>query len=209
MLSDEPITIGKLTVQDRLVMPPMQTNKTDEGHVTDELIAYYRERAVGSKPGIIVIEHSCIARNARAAEEQLSIASDDMIAEHKRLTDAIHEGGCMAFVQLNHAGSNGIDESVSASSVNIPIKKLFKKPRDLSVQEILAIEEAFAAAAVLTFALVATFIPMYPAAVEKAAPTRKHTADIQLMPAPMRTNKMATNTTRILYSAIKKALAPS
>ena len=54
MLSDEPITIGKLTVQNRLVMPPMQTNKTDEGHVTDELIAYYRERAVGSKPGIIV-----------------------------------------------------------------------------------------------------------------------------------------------------------
>ena len=54
----------------------------------------------------------------------------------------------MAFVQLNHAGSNGIDESVSASSVNIPIKKLFKKPRELSVQEILAIEEAFAAAAV-------------------------------------------------------------
>ena len=148
MLLDEPITIGKLTVQNRLVMPPMQTNKTDEGHVTDELVAYYRERAVGSMPGIINTEHSCIARNARAAEEQLSIASDDMIAEHKRLTDAIHEGGCMAFVQLNHAGSNGIDESVSASSVNIPIKKLFKKPRELSAQGILAIEEAFAAAAV-------------------------------------------------------------
>ena len=148
MLLDEPITIGKLTVQNRLVMPPMQTNKTDAGHVTDELIAYYRERAVGSKPGIIVTEHSCIARNARAAEEQLSIATDNMISEHKRLTDAIHEGGCMAFVQLNHAGSNGIDESVSASSVNIPIKKLFKKPRELSVQEILAIEEAFAVAAV-------------------------------------------------------------
>ena len=32
---------------------------------------------------------------------------------------------------------------------------------------------SFAAAAVRTFALVATFIPMKPAAVEKTAPTRK------------------------------------
>lgn len=148
MLLDKPITIGKLTCQNRLVMPPMQTNKTNAGHVTDELVAYYRERAVGSRLGIIITEHSCIARNARAAEEQLSIATDDMIPEHKRLTDAIHEGGCMAFVQLNHAGSNGIDKSVSASSVNIPIKKLFKKPRELSIREILSIEEVFAAAAV-------------------------------------------------------------
>ena len=147
MKLDEPITIGKLTVRNRLVMPPMQTNKTDAGHVTDELVAYYRERAIGSMPGIIITEHSCISWNARAAEEQLSIATDDMIPEHKRLTDAIHEGGCKAFVQLNHAGSNGIDESVSASNVNIPIKKLFKKPRELSIPEILAIEEAFAEAA--------------------------------------------------------------
>lgn len=147
MKLNESITIGKLTVRNRLVMPPMQTNKTDAGHVTDELADYYRERAIGSKPGIIITEHSCVARNARAAKEQLSIASDDMIAEHKRLTDAIHEGGCRAFVQLNHAGSNGIDESVSASNVNIPIKKLSKRPRELSGEEILCIEEYFATAA--------------------------------------------------------------
>ena len=70
-----------------------------------------------------------------------------MIAEHKRLTDAIHEGGCRAFVQLNHAESNGIDESVSASNVNIPIKRLSKRPRKLSSEEILCIEEYFATAA--------------------------------------------------------------
>ena len=70
-----------------------------------------------------------------------------MIPEHRRLTDAIHEGGCKAFVQLNHAGSNGIDESVSASNVNIPTKKLSKRPRELASDEILAIEAQFANAA--------------------------------------------------------------
>lgn len=92
----ESINIGSLEIQNRLVMPPMQTNKTDKGHVTD----------------------------------------------------AIHEGGCKAFVQLNHAGSNGIDEPVSASNVNIPTKKLSKRPRELTVEEIKSIEELYAAAAV-------------------------------------------------------------
>ena len=147
MILDQPIQIGSLAVQNRLVMPPMQTNKTDAGHVTDALVDYYRERAIGSRPGIIITEHSCVALNARAAEEQLSIATEDMIPEHKRLTDAIHEGGCQAFVQLNHAGSNGIDESVSASNVNIPAKKLSRRPRSLTVAEIHGIENAFAEAA--------------------------------------------------------------
>ena len=143
----EAIQVGSITIQNRLVMPPMQTNKTDLGHVTDELVAYYRDRAIGSKPGIIITEHSCVSLNARASQKQLMIASDDMILEHRRLTDAIHEGGCKAFVQLNHAGSNTIDQAVSASAVNIPSKALTGKPRALTVDEIKEIEEAFAKAA--------------------------------------------------------------
>ncbi len=53
MMLEQPIRIGGLTAQNRLVMPPMQTNKTQQGHVTDEMVAYYREHAVGSKPGVI------------------------------------------------------------------------------------------------------------------------------------------------------------
>ena len=147
MLLQEPILIGKLQVENRLVMPPMQTNKTDRGHVTDELVQYYRDRAVLSRPGIVITEHSCIAESGRAAEGQLSLASDELIEEHKRLTDAIREGGGKVFVQLNHAGSNGIGEAVSASAVSIPVKKLSKRPRALTIEEIREIEESFAAAA--------------------------------------------------------------
>ena len=147
MLLQNPILIGTLRVENRLVMPPMQTNKTDRGHVTEELLRYYRDRAVYSRPGIIITEHSCIAESGRAAEGQLSLASDELIGEHKRLTDAIHEGGSKAFVQLNHAGSNGIGDAVSASAVSIPVKKLTRRPRALTVEEIRQIEEQFAAAA--------------------------------------------------------------
>ena len=148
MIFDTPIRIGELDIPNRLVMPPMQTNKTDRGHVTVELVQYYRDRAVYSRPGIIITEHSCIAESGRAAEGQLSIASDPCIEEHRQLTDAIHAGGSKAFVQLNHAGSNGIGESVSASPVTIPAKKLTRRPRGLTADEILEIEAQFAAAAV-------------------------------------------------------------
>ena len=128
MLLQNPVLIGSLRVGNRLVMPPMQTNKTDRGHVTEELAQYYRDRAVLSRPGIIITEHSCITESGRAAEGQLSLAADALIEEHGRLTDAIHEGGSKAFVQLNHAGSNGIGDAVSASAVSIPVKKLTKRP---------------------------------------------------------------------------------
>ena len=148
MLLNNPILIGQLQVNNRLVMPPMQTNKSNRGHVTEELVQYYRDRAVLSHPGIIITEHSCITETGRAAEGQLSIASDDLIEEHRQLTDVIREGGSKAFVQLNHAGSNGIGDSVSASAVSIPMKKLAKRPRALTIEEIHQIEEQFAAAAV-------------------------------------------------------------
>ena len=148
MLLDKPIQIGKLNVSNRLVMPPMQTSMTDHGHVTEELVRYYRDRAAGSRPGIIITEHSCIVESGRAAEAQLSIAADEMIDEHRKLTDAIHEGGSRVFVQLNHAGSNGVGEAVSASEVNTPLKKLAKRPRALTVEEIRELEGLYAAAAV-------------------------------------------------------------
>ena len=58
MIFDTPIRIGLLDISNRLVMPPMQTNKTDRGHVTAELVQYYHDRAVYSRPGIIITEHS-------------------------------------------------------------------------------------------------------------------------------------------------------
>ncbi len=147
MILDTPVGIGPLCAENRLVMPPMQTNKTACGHVTETLVRHYRERAVFSRPGIIITEHSCISESGRAAAEQLSLAEDARIEEHRLLTDAIREGGSLSFVQLNHAGSNGIGEPVSASCVNIPSKAANRPPRELRPDEIREIEAQFAAAA--------------------------------------------------------------
>ncbi len=141
------IRIGALYVKNRIVMPPMHTGKSVGGHVTDEQVRYYRERALFSSPGIIITEHSYITPDGMASETQLSIGSDDLIDDHIRLTDAIHEGGSLAFVQLNHAGSNGIGDCVSASEIFNPRSERQHKPRALRPDEIRSLEKKYASAA--------------------------------------------------------------
>ena len=142
------VKIGRLISQNRIVMPPMHTGMASNGHVTDDLVNYYMERAVYSRPGVIITEHSYIDRCGMASETQLSIAEDGMVEEHRRLTIAIHKGGCLAFAQLNHAGSNGVCDPVSASNVCNPKAQELRAPRALDTDEIRGIEKLFETAAI-------------------------------------------------------------
>ena len=153
---NETISVGTLKLKNRLVMPPMATGKSAGGIVTDDLLEYYRERAVKNGFGLIITEHSCITEAGRASKDQLSISSDDHIPGLKRITDAIHESGTAVIAQLNHAGSAAMPftkgDNVSASAVNIPAKKLLRRPRALSIEEIHEIEGLFVSAALRALA---------------------------------------------------------
>ena len=82
-------------------------------------------------------------------------------------------------------------------------------PPENAIDKALFIPLVLAAFAVLTLAFVATFIPKYPAKVENIAPTIKHTAVITLIPIAISINKTMANIISILYSAVRKAFAPS
>ena len=101
----DPIFIRNLELRNRLVMPPMQTDRSDLGHVTDRMVQYYADRARYSRPGLIISEHCCINEQGRASRNQLSIAAEACVSEHSRVTAAIHEAGSRVFIQLNHAGN--------------------------------------------------------------------------------------------------------
>ena len=45
-LLDMPIQIGAIEVGSRLVMPPMHTGKAAAGHVTEEMVSYYKVRQI-------------------------------------------------------------------------------------------------------------------------------------------------------------------
>lgn len=144
---DTTIRFGTLTLKNRLVMPPMHTGKSDAGRVTPQLAAYYHDRAAHSAPGLIIMEHSAVTEGGHASESQLLISDDTMIAGHRQLTEAIHASGSRVIAQLNHAGSNGYRDCVSASDVPNP-RGEGRVPRPLTADELHDIEDAFAAAAV-------------------------------------------------------------
>lgn len=46
ILLDIPLQIGTIEVSNRLVMPPMHTGKAAAGHVTEEMVSYYKVRQI-------------------------------------------------------------------------------------------------------------------------------------------------------------------
>ncbi len=99
------ITINKMYVKNRLVMPPMASGKPDEaGNVTDDMISYYEEKTKGGHIGMIIVEYAFISQQGKAQPKQLSIADDRKIEGLKRLTDAIHSQGSKVIAQIVHAG---------------------------------------------------------------------------------------------------------
>ena len=153
----EAVRIGTLEIRNRLVMPPMATYLcTEDGKVTDELLAYYGERAAGGNIGLIITEHSFFTRQGKAREKQLSISDDSDIEGLKRLTDVIHQNGTKTMVQLNHAGAGAPFSAtgmpaVAPSSVILPTKPMVGDgvvPEELKREQIAGLVAEYTRAAV-------------------------------------------------------------
>ena len=146
-----PASVGRLSLPNRLVLPPMHSGTGVSGEVTPATVEHYVNRAAGSHPGLIIVEHSYIREDGRADSSQLSIAEDARIDGHRRLTDAVHAQGCSVILQLNHAGSQAEPseerQPVSAGALPSPRIKHPVRPRPLTVEEIRDLEDCFAQAA--------------------------------------------------------------
>lgn len=151
----KPIQLNCLTIKNRLVMPPMATAKSAPGGlVNQELRDYYRERALYSRVGLIITEHSYINIQGKAGEHQLSMASDNVVETMRTLTDTIHKTDVKLMAQINHAGSRAASdntgcEPVGPSGILHPNggKNAPEMPRELTREEIRRITEDFAQAA--------------------------------------------------------------
>ena len=144
MLLKQPLTVNGLMLSNRLVMPPMHASKSTDNTVSPELCGYYRQRAAGGAVGLVITEFTYICEQGKAGPTQLSMASDDVIPQQKALVDAIHGAGSKAFAQINHAGSRTKAEWTGQPTV---APSEMDGARELTVPEILEIENQFVAAA--------------------------------------------------------------
>ncbi len=150
------MNIGNVELAGRIIMPPVGTYKSDEdGFVTEELLAYYRERAKNPNVAMIITEHSYIDKKGKAKANQLSIAEDSCVPGLKKLVDTIHAEGTKVFAQLNHAGAATLSEvsggrAYAPSKIILPTTPVMGDPvpaKELTKEEIMEVVSAFVNAA--------------------------------------------------------------
>lgn len=101
----KPYQSGKIHFHNRLVLPPIVTNKADaEGKVNDALLEYYDKITMGGYFSAAIIENAYIHASGKFDRRQLSIDNDDMIDGLAKLAKTIQGNGTKGILQINHAG---------------------------------------------------------------------------------------------------------
>ncbi|MDE3270834.1 alkene reductase [Pseudoalteromonas sp. G4] len=99
----EPISLGSLTLKNRIVMAPMTRSRaTQPGNIPNNLMAeYYSQRA---SAGLIITEGAPISPVARGYSLTPGIYTEAQITGWQKVTQAVHERGGKIFIQLWHVG---------------------------------------------------------------------------------------------------------
>lgn len=101
---DSPITIGKKVCKNRVTMAPtVKFSAGEDGKVTKDFVKHYEERAA-HKTGLIVVEATCVAKDARLFPGQLGLWNDEQIEGHKQIAEAVHKYGALVIPQIHHGG---------------------------------------------------------------------------------------------------------
>ncbi|WP_018918624.1 NADPH-dependent 2,4-dienoyl-CoA reductase [Vreelandella zhanjiangensis] len=126
----QPITIGHLTLPNRILMGSMHTNLEEAPNGFDRLAAFYAERA---RAGVSLIVTGGIAPNAEGAVFQgaHALTDESHLAEHRQVVEAVHAEGGHLCMQILHAGRYAYSpELVAPSAIQAPINPF--TPRELS-----------------------------------------------------------------------------
>ncbi|GAA4756851.1 FAD-dependent oxidoreductase [Nocardioides endophyticus] len=103
-----PGRIGSMELRNRLVMSPMETMYgTPEGLPSDRTVAYFAARAAGGV-GLVTVGATGIDPLHPETPGGLHLGTDDAVAAHRRLVDAVHEHGARIQPQIVHAGPDGL-----------------------------------------------------------------------------------------------------
>lgn len=99
----EPITIGDLTLPNRIIMAPLTRSRANnEGRVPNDLmVEYYAQRA---SAGLILTEATIVSPMGAGYAHTPGIWSDEQVAGWKKVVDAVHAKGGKIFMQLWHVG---------------------------------------------------------------------------------------------------------
>jgi len=160
-----PISLGKITLKNRIVMPPMTRSRASGADdAANQLMAiYYAQR---SDAGLIIAEGTQISAMAKGYAWTPGIYSDKQITGWRAVTDAVHKNDGVIFAQLWHVGrvthpdNIGGQQPISCSAIKAVNVKVFVdngssqpgfvdvvEPREMDVEEIAQVVDQYRQAA--------------------------------------------------------------
>ena len=118
-----PITLGPLTLRNRVVMGSMHTGLEDSARDLTALAAYFAERARG-EVGLIVTGGYAPNRRGWLKPFAAELSTRLQAMRHREVTGAVHDEGGAIALQVLHAGRYGYHPfSVSASNRKSPLQR--------------------------------------------------------------------------------------
>lgn len=139
-------------------MSPMCMYSAVDGFSNDWHLVHYGTRAMGGA-GSVMIEASAVRADGRIGVGDLGIYKDDHIEGLKRITDFLKEHGSVPAIQLAHAGRKGSQWVAGGESYplkadhkdgwqviapsEIPFTDDMQTPREMTLEDIKAIQQAF------------------------------------------------------------------
>ncbi|HET9102622.1 MAG TPA: FAD-dependent oxidoreductase [Solirubrobacteraceae bacterium] len=144
-----PVTVGPVTVANRIISSSHQTSLVHAHLPTEDLIAYHRARAAGGI-GAIFLEATAVHPSGLLTAHTLGGYRPEIVPAFARLSDAVHAHGTRLFVQLFHGGREQISSAPKAPAVApsaVPSLRFKAEPRALTVREIAELISGYAIAA--------------------------------------------------------------
>lgn len=155
----DPLRVGGMELDNRIVMAPMTRSRADDAGVQAPYVAeYYRQRATA---GLIITEATNVSPLAKGYVRTPGVYTSEQAESWRPVAEAVHTRGGKVFMQIFHTGRIALPDflpegelPVAPSAVRAKGKnytdagvKEFVTPRELTVEEISQTVRDFAAAA--------------------------------------------------------------
>lgn len=140
--------LGGVELKNRIVMSPMCTYScpTEDGVVDQWHIAHYGARALG-QVGMIIVEATAVSPRGRISINDLGLWADHHVSGMNNLVQFIRNQGCVAGIQLNHAGRKAGVPGPGLAPSPLAFNHRYPEPEEMTPEEIRQTAADFQAAA--------------------------------------------------------------
>ncbi len=111
--------IGSLELRNRLIVPAMETEYSQDGTINQRIFDYWIERAKGGW-ALLTVEVAAISENGKGFPHSLTLFDDACIPMYKKLTDEVHKYGAKMSIQLHHAGRQTLSAFIGGQQLVAP-----------------------------------------------------------------------------------------